>query len=222
MVERLAISDRFLYLERADGRCERVRLSRVTGFAREGKRNIYAVRDAADFSLCRRDDCPAELFLAKHLASSGEFRARNLFFPMVPSLLFFHVAFFLPYEAQIHPVAHWNTFRVIALIAGVVLALVLPTRTWLNGVGLHRARGIIPWLRWTVPMEEIDRFVGSRLPMNEGSDLISVDVRFTDDRRFASLVKSKTSALLRKRGTEASVAIAHLTEIHEQALQPTE
>jgi len=177
-----------LYVERADGSRERVRLEALKGLRVDGPRLVYGVLDGEDLALLIRAGCPVITELDARLRQaraseleplvSWRYRGVALFM----ASLFGSVGTFLLEEYSLE--AMWDrihmglyTAEVVlgvvagaaAMLAALLVLLFVPVRVQIDTLGVKRVRGIVPWLHYLDPPEtfcavrvDIQRLAGTR------------------------------------------------------------
>lgn len=170
VARRAVLTATYVYVDRFDGRRERVARSALRGIRRSGGRLVIGVREGEDLVLPFRPRCALSRHLLEQLGGTTERWVgwRDVFRGALLAVvgLGFAVGLFATYplprvlhawsaagatgEAVLGFVAGW-----VALAVGVVGLAWLPTRVSVDRLGVEVRRGLLPWLPFFLPAERV-------------------------------------------------------------------
>ena len=163
----VVLTPNHVYVERMDGTRQRARREAFKGRRTVGPHVVYGVVDAEDLALLARPQCPVMAELDARFRASGDSEVEPVAFRVGvgPALLLAALAalpgvyFLTEYSLE----SMWDrihrglyTAEVVlgvvagfaAVLASLALLLSVPVRWRIDTLGVHRARGIVPWLHY--------------------------------------------------------------------------
>lgn len=182
----VVLTPNHLYVQRVDGTHQRVALEALHGRRYTGPLVVYGVVDGEDLALLLRRDCPVTAALDERFKSSEkaglapvvfqEGHAVALGLAIVAAL----VATYLLTEYRIESM--WDRLHrglytaevVLGVVGGFTAALAalsfllfVPVHWRIDTLGVHRARGFLPWLHYLDPPDSFRAAVVSTVRATE-------------------------------------------------------
>jgi hypothetical protein len=202
VAERVAVTGAHVYVERRDGTRERVTREALQGIRRDGPVTVVGVLEGEDIFVPSHERCPVEETLRVQLGRQGRITFREnipgaAVLALAAGALGTHL---LSQHSLWRAVAHlhhelYTSETVIGVscgLAAVALALVVmlwvPAWVTVDATGVEVRRGLVPWLPFRVPAEEIKH--ASYTPQRDKNGHLlgyRVTAVLREAKRFASL-----------------------------------
>lgn len=209
LVDTIAITETRVYVERVGGARFRAPRSALIAQQQEGRKIRYGVYHGDDFALYARTDCPVEEILGDQLGAprdrlklNGTLLSMSIVIPAGLALTAF--AGFSVWNTRNYDLAGLFAdglytsegalalYVAVGLLAAALLCwLLVPARTYVDALGVHRTRGVIPLLRWHLPVEEVADLHTKEI----ASAAIDIVAELKTPRRFGGLMKSRSCVL---------------------------
>lgn len=174
--EWVAVTPHHVYVQRRDKSRARMRLDQLQGERLERGLLVYGVPDDEDLLLAYRPSCEVQDVLAGAIRGTTSIAPWRVTRGVIATLIF--TALFLgggvvalmsyPVDGALEHIGRgfYTSERVLgtlggfaALLAGVALFALAPSRWRVDAVGVTHTRGVFPWLPFTLPAERCRRAV---------------------------------------------------------------
>ncbi len=184
--KRLLLTPGHLYVERFDGDRSRVARGSIRGRRLDRGRVVYGVVDGEDLALLPREGCDVVGALEAQLRGNSELTGSvtktdgyglSVAIAIVAWVIAGELYREVSLEDFLHRIAQYGNYTsetaltfygVVGLaVFGLVVLLAAPVRTRIDAVGVHRARGIFPWLHTVEAPEEFRGVVVSKMRRTE-------------------------------------------------------
>lgn len=174
--ERVVVTPQHVYVVRRDGTKARVALDQLHGERLDRGRVIYGVRDGDDLLLSYRDDCAVQVRLAAAVRGADPVEPWRGSYGLWSSIVLSVMAWAVGGLVYVsHPIGEaidrvsnglyfaesvLGTLAAFGMLAfGTVVFLWAPSRWRIDAVAVTRARGVVPWLSFSVPPDRFRRAV---------------------------------------------------------------
>ncbi|GAB5545683.1 MAG: hypothetical protein SangKO_054430 [Sandaracinaceae bacterium] len=227
VARRAVLTSSYVYVQRFDGRRERVRRDQLRGFRREGGRLIVGVREGEDLVLPLRAKCEVQARLLAQLGSQADAKWtgwRRVEVAVAGAVIAAAAAGVMLRPTSLADVmTHWGLglytsevcLRVYVGVAACVVLLFcllwLPMRARVDALGVEVRRGLIPWLPFFLPAEQVDgvRVVEVRGNTKHHRNVLmgyAVELVFEPAIRLASLRRASSLRLRTHRNVHMAIA----------------